>query len=140
MKVIFCRSHLPGSYAIRALTFSRWSHVALILPDGRVLEATWPKVQPTTVEAVIAAHSAYEIRELGIPEHRIPWLLDQVGKYYDLGALAMYLNPWRDWTENDRWFCSELLAAAMDLFNEAGRVSPQMLYLVSRPIKLPRGE
>jgi hypothetical protein len=92
-------------------------------------------VRETTLEKVIASHSAYEIREVDIPLHRVPWILAQIGKRYDITHLAAPLIPWRDWTEDDAWFCSELLAAAMELFNNSSRVTPQIIYLVSKACK-----
>lgn len=44
MRVLFCTSKLPGAVLIRAITWSDWSHVALI--DGEeAIEATWPAVR-----------------------------------------------------------------------------------------------
>jgi len=42
------------------------------------------------------------------------WLLQQVGKKYDLkGAVGIGIAPDRDWNEDDMWYCYELLAAAI---------------------------
>lgn len=133
MKLLFCRSRLPGSYLIRWLTFSKWSHVAVVFEDGWAIEATWPKVRQVRVEEIIARHSAYEFRELDCAFERA-WFEAQVGKRYDLSGLFMFLNPWREgWMDDARWFCSELVAAATGLFADNERVSPQFLYLLSRP-------
>lgn len=133
MKVIFCRSRKIGSVLIRLFTFSKWSHVALILPDGRVLEAVYPKVRLTTVEEVISTHDAFEIRSLDIEPEMVEWGLRQVGKPYDIWGLFAVLMPYRKWMQDGKWFCSELLAAMTGKFTEAVRVSPQVLYLVSEP-------
>jgi uncharacterized protein YycO len=133
MKVIFCRSWLPGSLLIRALTFSKWAHVAVVCPDGAVLEATWPHgVRWSTLGALLATHSSFEERTLPITPEAFAWLRAQVGKPYDISALFAVLNPWRDWQEDDKWFCSELIGRATGLFEDASRVSPQTLYLVSK--------
>ena len=54
MRVLFCTSKLPGAAIIRAVTWSDWSHVAII--DGEeVIEATWPAVRITPLAAQDAA-------------------------------------------------------------------------------------
>lgn len=129
MKILFSRSKLPGSYLIRWMTFSKWSHVALLLDNGDVVEATWPKVRVSNIKDFINAHPDYEIRYL---DGNADLVMKEIGKPYDVFGLFMFLNPWRDWTTDDKWFCSELIAHATGMFTEAARVSPQMLYLVSR--------
>lgn len=129
MKIIFSRSKLPGSYIIRWMTFSKWSHVALLLDTGEVVEATWPKVRMSNIKDFAKSHPDFEIRYL---DGNADLVMKEIGKPYDLSGLFMFLNPWRDWTTDDKWFCSELLAHASGMFTESARVSPQMLYLVSR--------
>lgn len=124
---------MPGSYLIRWLTFSKWSHVAAVNDDGYAIEATWPRVRKVKVEDIISKHSAYEFREIECAPDAWIWLERQVGKKYDTFALFAYLNPWRDWAEDDKWFCSELVAYVSSFFFQAFRVSPQMLYLASKP-------
>ena len=38
------------------------------------------------------------------------------------------------WDTDDKWFCSELIAHSTGRFFDVGRVTPQMLYLISRPV------
>jgi hypothetical protein len=45
------------------------------------------------------------------------WAITQIGKPYDFGAVAGIAFD-RNWRDTDRWFCSELAAAA---FEHAGR-------------------
>ena len=133
MRVIFCRSSKIGSWLIRALTFSKWSHVALVIGPNAVIEATWPNVRLSTITELISTHTVCEMRELPITADQAQWVHSQIGKPYDLGALFAVLMPYRAWTTDDKWFCSELIASATGLFIETCRVSPQMLYLLSRP-------
>lgn len=134
MKLIFARSNTIGSWLIRLLTFSKWSHVAAIMPNGLVIEATWPEgVRRISMEALLSSYPHTEVREINISPVGIDWLERQVGKRYDVTALFTFLNPWRKWRQDDKWFCSELIAQACGVFQEASRVSPQMLYLVSNP-------
>jgi uncharacterized protein YycO len=42
------------------------------------------------------------------------WLVSQCGKPYDWrGALGLGLTPYRDWAEDDTWYCYELAAGAL---------------------------
>ena len=128
MRVVFTRSWLPGSWLIRLMTFSKWSHVGLVLNDA-VVEATWPRVKVTPIAEFMARHPDHEFRLIdGAPEV----VMQEIGKPYDVSGLFMLLNPWRDWKTDDKWFCSELIASATALFSDASKVTPQMLYLVSK--------
>ena len=137
MKVLFCTSMLPGAALIRAVTWSDWSHVALV--DGEeVIEATWPAVRVASLADVIAKHSRYIVADIPCadPAAVIAAARSQVGKPYDLTALFGLLAH-RDWQEPDRWFCSELVAWS---FQQGGsplfrpdamhRVTPQHLWML----------
>lgn len=137
MKVAFCRSNRLGSWLIRLLTFSKWSHVAVVFgqDDTSAIEAAVPRVRFTTLDKLRRTHTTVEVRELDITPAAVLWMVAQVGKPYDFWALFAVVMPWRDWMEDDKWFCSELIARATGLFEDATRVTPQMLYLLSRPAK-----
>ena len=138
MRVIFCTSRLPGAVMIRAVTWSEWSHVALVDSD-EVIEATWPAVRVTPLAEVIAKHSAHVIVDLPCRSSAdiIAAARSQVGKGYDLTALFGLLTR-RDWQEPDKWFCSELVAWA---FSQGGspmfrpeamhRITPQHLWMLA---------
>ena len=138
VKLLFCTSKKIGAAAIRAVTWSKYSHVALVDGD-EVIEATWPAVRVAPLAEVIAAHSAHVIVDLPCanPEFVIEAARSQVGKPYALTALFGLLMH-RDWQEEDRWFCSELVAWA---FEKAGeplfraevlrRVTPQHLWMLA---------
>jgi uncharacterized protein YycO len=110
------------SEVIRAFDHGAYSHVDAVLADGTLLGArsdacgaAAPGVQirksgyaafsgikrvvlPTTVECEAAFYA---------------YLQTQIGKPYDHSAiLGFALN--RDWREADSWFCSELVAAALE--------------------------
>lgn len=136
-RVLFCTSQQPGAIAIRGLTWSDWSHVALV--DGEeVIEATWPTVCATPLDDVLAKHSLCVIVEFSDVDGAaiIQAARSQIGKPYDLaGILGIALH--RDWQDQDKWFCSELVAWA---FEKAGfplfraealhRVVPQHLWML----------
>jgi uncharacterized protein YycO len=138
MRLLFCTSRLPAAALIRAVTWSDWSHVALV--DGEVvIEATLAGVRVSSLWEVIAAHSAHAIVDLPCqsPVEIIAAARSQVGKPYDLTALIGLLMH-RDWQEEDSWFCSELVAWA---FAQGGsplfraevmrRVTPQHLWMLA---------
>lgn len=138
MRVLLATSNLPGAVLIRALTWSQWSHAALLVDDANVVEATWPNVRVTPLADVIAKHTRHIIIDLpcGNPDEAIRAALSQVGRSYDLTALFGILIH-RDWQEDDRWFCSELVAWAFDqagspLFRheDVHRITPQHLWML----------
>jgi len=138
MRVLFCTSKLPGAVLIRAVTWSQWSHVALVDGD-EVIEATWPAVRVAPLAEVIAKHSAHVIVDLPChsPAKVIKAARSQVGKPYDLTALFGLLVR-RDWQEDDSWFCSELVAWAFaqgesPLYRPEAtyRITPQHLWMLA---------
>lgn len=139
MRVLFCTSKLPGAAIIRAVTWSDWSHVAII--DGEeVIEATWPAVRVVPLADVIAKHSRFTVADIPCqdPAAVIAAARSQIGKPYDLTALFGMLVR-RNWQEVDAWFCSELAAWA---FQQGGsplfrpdalyRITPQHLWMIAK--------
>ena len=101
-----------GAAIIRAVTWSDWSHVAII--DGEeVIEATWPAVRVVPLADVIVKHSRFVVADIPCqdPAAVIAAARSQIGKPYDLTAIFGMLAR-RDWQEADAWFCSELTAWA----------------------------
>jgi uncharacterized protein YycO len=139
MKVMFCRSRTPSSWLVRALTWSEWSHVVLLGPDGiHTVEARWPRVKHATRAEVERDNHVIKVVNLYClyPQLAWNWALDQVGKPYDLTALFGFMIH-RDWARPDRWFCSELIAMAFQhgaapLFRQdmIDRITPQDLWLL----------
>lgn len=139
MKVMFCRSNKIGSWLIRALTWSDWSHTVLLTPEGTAIEATWPCVREVPLEVVLTAHSEHQIEEIPCrdADAAAVWARRQIGLPYDWRALFGFIVH-RNWTDPKRWFCSELVAGA---FEEGGsplvradavsRVTPQVLWMVA---------
>lgn len=138
MRVLFCTSNLPGAVLIRSVTWSKYSHVALVDGDD-VIEAVWHSVRVAPLAEVIAAHSAHVIVDLPCrsPDEVIKAARSQVGKPYDISALFGLLMH-RDWQDEDRWFCSELVAWAFSqggspLFRREAmhRITPQHLWMLN---------
>lgn len=103
------------SLAIRLLTFSNFSHVDAVLPDGRLLGATFKK-------GVHVHHTKYSsIKRFKINfdndiqvEAFYEFLRQQIGKKYDVLSLFGFILRNRKWHEEEKWFCSELIAAAAE--------------------------
>ncbi|MFA6903334.1 MAG: YiiX/YebB-like N1pC/P60 family cysteine hydrolase [Gallionellaceae bacterium] len=113
MKIIFCTSNKIGARLIRAVTWSDWSHVGIINGD-EVIEAVYPRVKATPLHEVIANHTRYCIVDIPCPDEAaaIKAALSQIGKIYDLkGMLGLGIN--RDWQDDSKWWCSELVAWAI---------------------------
>lgn len=139
MRVLFCTSKLPGAALIRAVTWSDWSHVAIVDGD-EVIEATWPAVRVAPMAEVVAKHPKHVVVDLPCSDAGaiIAAARSQVGKPYDLTALFGLLVR-RDWQEADRWFCSELVAWAFaqggsPLFRPEAlyRITPQHLWMIAK--------
>lgn len=102
---------------IRGVTWSEFSHVDVCTPDGKLLGA-----QIDGVKARPAGYAAKSCRFLYLQTDKLTaeqekkfWeFLDaQIGKPYDFGAIAGILIH-RDWRNPNKWFCSELVAAAFE--------------------------
>lgn len=135
VRVLFSRSRLPGSYLIRWLTWSDWSHCALYDDTtDTVVEATWPGgVREVPLVDWILDKREWAYRDFAIwPREVIDIARTQVGKKYDwTGIFAFVLQ--REWQDDRAWFCSELIGwAAMTLLpwrpELVHRVTPQMLW------------
>jgi uncharacterized protein YycO len=139
MKLVFSNSHLIGSWIIRKLTFSRWSHVAIVDGDTAI-EAVWPRVRRVPLAHLLETHRDHEFAEIDVEMESVALSFagSQIGKRYDLRALFGLITPTRDWERTEQWDCAELVAAAINagsrkhLFRNEARVTPQMLYLLSK--------
>lgn len=136
VKLIFSTSDDLVSRAIRLYTWGDWSHVGVLLPDNTVIDSTltYKGVSQRSLEQFQSEDSKWEIIEhQGLSEELIGFMKQQIGKPYDFtGILGL---PFRkDWENDDRWFCSELIAwaakqAGTPIINkDAWRVTPQDLY------------
>ncbi len=127
------------SALIRWQTRGRYSHAALLQPDGRIIEA-WQGA---------GVRRKYLNDWSGADIYDVPGLTDkgwgialqfaaaQLGKRYDYRGVCRFVTR-NQAPSNDRWFCSELVYAAcaeggLHLLQRnvvtPGMVSPQMLGL-----------
>lgn len=133
IKLFFSDNHLPVSYAIKLLTWSEYSHVGFILNDNVVLDSTFTAggVKIRSFDEIKKHSSRILIREYPrISSDSINWAKSQIGKPYDFTAI-IGIPFRRNWQEEDRWFCSELVAWACEkagtpiVNKEKWRVTPQ---------------
>jgi uncharacterized protein YycO len=137
IKLVFSKSDSIWSKIIRFATFSKWSHVEYITPDGNFISAeigkgvyvehedrnpTWTKYEIVTVECSDLQ-----------AEQFFKWINKQVGKKYDfVGIFGLWFG--RRWQDEDSWFCSELIVAGLVKFKivetagQPHRITPQMMY------------
>lgn len=120
--------------AIQIHTWSWTTHVGLVMPDGSILSSDFPRgvhVRPfhpgdyKRVERYEVPHADGKVLEAA---------LSQIGKPYDfMGALGIGLN--RRWHDENKWFCSELVAWAFMQANtpllggNPARITPRDLLL-----------
>jgi uncharacterized protein YycO len=113
------------------LTCSEFSHVDYIFDNG----AAYSSLPSTGVDYNSDKNDIEQWYELEVPQKIIVenFILKQRGKPYDyMGIVGFLFN--RTWQEDDKWFCSELIAAAIEysglpLFNKrVSRITPRDLY------------
>lgn len=146
LTLIFSRGDDWISRLIRFFTRSRFSHVALVSPDGTtVIESTGltrpDGVQQTPLDVWQARHPGFELRAAHHPNPESVWAIacSQMGKPYDNSYIWGWLLH-RNWQAPDRWACHELIFWSayqtgfplLDM-RDAGWLTPQHLFLISKP-------
>lgn len=139
MKLLFTRRHHIGSHVIRAVTWSEYSHVDLMLNDAQVIGAMAFKgvAVASSAHRLDAASNAVvmDVPVLSVSDAEA-FAYRQLGKPYDwAGVIGIGLH--RDWQHDDKWSCAEFVAAALRfagarLFDERfyNRVTPQDLLML----------
>lgn len=134
-RVLLFRGRGVISALVRWQTRSVYSHCAIQLPDGRILEswqgsgvqvrrlADWAGVERFRVAGITATQWG---RAVSFAEA-------QVGAGYDYISVLRFVSR-RHAPDNGRWFCSELVAAALQVAGvqllarvDPAEVSPAML-------------
>jgi len=108
---------------------ARYTHVALISPDGsEVIEASGmgqPKgVRAMSMEVWASKHPGFVLRKIEHPFPDTVWQIatGQLGKGYDWNYLWGWLFR-RNWQDPEKWVCSELI---FDSCDKAGKAIVQM--------------
>jgi uncharacterized protein YycO len=140
IQLLFTRRRHLGSWLIRFVTWSEYSHVDILLdgkyligaiaPDGVVVNKVNDRLQRAS-KAVIM-----ELPVVSISKAQ-DYARSQIGKPYDwLGVIGIGLH--RNWQENDKWSCAELAAMALDAGGQRpfdskfhNRITPQDLLMLN---------
>ena len=137
------------SEIIKAVTRGPYSHTAILLGDGRIVEAWEGSHSVREIDSLSDGHSPgtlvdiYTIPFIEKQEEVFTRYIDsQIGSGYDYwGLVAFFLNKGR-WNRKNKSFCSELfyngcIAARFYMFNPTIRgwqVSPSMITQTPFPI------
>jgi hypothetical protein len=148
------------SMLICRLTHSPFSHVDLLLDDGNLLGSSnsphTPVVSgnPAGVAIRPPDYQRFAVRRDAIipttdqrKKRFTDFCMAQLGKPFDGEALSprVFLSPdvvFRDWRENDKWFCAELMGRATEIAPLLGwtipgvknRITPADLVLLLAPL------
>lgn len=134
-----------GSALIRAFDHGLYSHVDAILPTGSLLGARTglDGASAAGVQVRPAGYAEFSsVKHVTLPttpecaEAFYNFMRNQIGKPYDHSAIMGFAFN-RDWRTPDSWFCSELIAAALeaakyfsyDLAAPANKITPADLLL-----------
>lgn len=146
----FCTGNGPISRAIRMAEYGFWaSHVEAVMPAGNIIGAHADggvmAREPGYDKGSSTKEAFVSLETDDATEQRFcEFMRAQVGKPYDFSAIAGFMLG-RNWRENDSWFCSELVTAALEhsgwmptLCAGAGHISPRDLMLVlSARVSIP---
>ena len=137
MKVIYARNNTIGSWLIRLFTFSKWSHVAVLLDEFSIIDSTARYGVRVSDYSDFKRNHIYEILNIDLPNESaaLDFLFKQVGKGYDWSAIFSIILQ-RNWQEDDKWFCAEIFEAAavagekQRFRDEVYRITPQQSWAV----------
>lgn len=125
------------SNLIKWQTNGNYSHAAIQLPSGRIIEA-WHKPAKVRLRGPLQDWDNVEAFDIeGITDEQwgkaVEWAESQIGKKYDFGGVLRFVTRWRK-QQDDKWFCSELVfqalkEAGVDLLERinCSQVSPTVL-------------
>jgi uncharacterized protein YycO len=138
------------SRGIAWFSAGHFSHVDAILPDGSLLGARSDQIGlvPPGVQIRPPYYETWKERVvMTLPASSIydsqfyAFLKLQLGKPYDKTAIWGFVSG-RDWREEDSWFCSELLSAALEvsgacpnLYAPRNKITPAALATVMSALK-----
>lgn len=130
------------SWAIRARTWSKYSHVDIVLDHKTYLGAI-PSRGVCIHEEEYPLQDFFEVEVTPLQYDKILLnAVSQLGKPYDFAGIFGFAID-RDWQEDDKWFCSEFIAASIQpivpLFNEeAFKISPRDLSIHTKFKKIEK--
>lgn len=129
--VVLAATKGPFAAAIKAVTYSQWSHVALVMPDGSVREAVLQDgIRSASFESLISRSSKYVLLKVPVKNAAEVYAkaLDVNAGYDILGAIGLGVG--RNWQENDRFWCSEYLAYVLEVTGN-GVFRPEAMHRIT---------
>lgn len=133
MKVIFGSNRRPASLLIRLFTWSRYSHVGIVV-NNAVVESTFENgVSTVGIEEFKSRYTKWEIAEIDGDQSLVS---AYIGQGYDIGAIFGIFFRVRKWNDPGKWFCSELVAKCSNVFreNRQSRITPEHIYMTSKKV------
>lgn len=134
-RIVLFRGRGIISALIRWQTRSDYSHAGILMPDGRIIEAWQGKGVRVKWLSDWCDVDLFGVHGM-TPEQwqaAIGYCKAQIGKKYDYRGVFRFLSR-RKVPADDRWFCSELVAKALEvagvkLFNyiDASEIAPGMI-------------
>lgn len=106
------------SKGVQFRTFSWASHVDFVTSEGTLIGADWKEgvIEKEFDQNNYKRVERYEVK--GSDQELVEaYMVSQLGKKYDFGAIFGFLSRTDKFENQDKWFCSELVAWA---FKESG--------------------
>lgn len=136
LPVIFARSNKLFCWLIRLGTLSSWSHCGVIDGD-HVIDTTFASgVRRIPIKEWKIHYTRYEIVNFPVKNKQdsVAFARNQIGKKYDYLGIVSFIAH-RNLEDRDKYFCSELVAAAIGIKYKPWRLSPQFLRMVHKCIE-----
>jgi len=110
LRMIFTNSKKPAAPLIRFVTWSDFSHVAVMIDEDTIVHADFKGVRIEPVKDLQARSKNWMIVEYECdnPQEMIDACLSQVGKPYDFSGLVGIILRDVNIQDDSRWWCSEL--------------------------------
>jgi uncharacterized protein YycO len=147
IKLLFSRRKHIGSWIIRKISWSEWSHVEIIMPTDILFGSAAPHGVSfySMNERLNKASRAAVMSFPGDFDAAFLWGKTQIGRPYDyLGVLGIGFH--RDWEDDHSWWCSEFAA---QFLKQGGfepyrheaikRLSPEHLFMLNQSFEIIKG-
>jgi uncharacterized protein YycO len=134
LRMMFTNSNKIGSFLIRWVTWSDYSHTALLIDDTRIAHADFSGVHVEDIQSLKDRSKKWMIVEYEYDkvDEVIQACLEQVGKPYDYSGIVGILLRNVDLQDDSKWWCSEYPAggckkAGKPMFQDEymSRITPQ---------------
>jgi hypothetical protein len=129
------------SAGIRVAEYGFWaSHCESVMPNGSLLGAHFDggvQTRPSNYDATKWVKQLFvDVPSFGTQEQDFyDFLNHQLGKPYDIGGIAGFVSQ-RDWRLPNAWFCSELMAAALEESALMTPVATEVYHITPRDLLL----